>query len=240
MHADSHACRLSRGAPGGECIAWTTGYCECRARNCETSSEITVTSEAPTVQAENGDVSVTLNQKQISEVPNPGNDLTYIVQTAPGVVIPYDFSLLQARGSGRESHPGVDQRQLTDYPPSKYCYSSSTAKSRYAVRLGKERQIPRTLHVVPTTDLSFPQGPRSAGLQRDFCGSRRLDFFRLKSNSCNRGLANHLEQSRWAVVLLEKGCESLHPRSSALQAGHHREIGPNGSRVCERGRCQIC
>jgi hypothetical protein len=27
-----------------------------------------------------------MNQKQISEVPNPGNDLTYIAQTVPGVV----------------------------------------------------------------------------------------------------------------------------------------------------------
>ena len=54
------------------------------------SSEITVTGEAPLIQAENGDVSATMNQKQISEVPNPGNDLTYIVQTAPGVVMNTD------------------------------------------------------------------------------------------------------------------------------------------------------
>jgi hypothetical protein len=56
----------------------------------KTSSEITVTGEARFVQAENGDVSTTLNQKQISEVPNPGNDLTYIVQTAPGVIMNTD------------------------------------------------------------------------------------------------------------------------------------------------------
>ncbi|PYV59935.1 MAG: hypothetical protein DMG98_04235, partial [Acidobacteria bacterium] len=31
-----------------------------------------------------------MNQKQISEVPNPGNDLTYIAQTAPGVVMNTD------------------------------------------------------------------------------------------------------------------------------------------------------
>jgi hypothetical protein len=55
-------------------------------------SEITVTDEAATIQAENGDVSATMNQKQISEVPNPGNDLTYIVQTARGVVMNTDLS----------------------------------------------------------------------------------------------------------------------------------------------------
>jgi hypothetical protein len=48
---------------------------------------VKVTGEAPLIQAENGDVSTTMNQKQISEVPNPGNDLTYIAQTAPGMVM---------------------------------------------------------------------------------------------------------------------------------------------------------
>ena len=53
-------------------------------------TEVTVTDEAPLLQAENGDASATMNQQQISEVPNPGNDLTYIVQTAPGVVMNTD------------------------------------------------------------------------------------------------------------------------------------------------------
>jgi hypothetical protein len=51
------------------------------------STTIKVTGEALVLQAENGDVSTTMNQKQISEVPNPGNDLTYIAQTAPGIVM---------------------------------------------------------------------------------------------------------------------------------------------------------
>src|SRR5215469_1999631 len=54
------------------------------------TESVSVTAEAPLVHAENGDVSATLNQKQISEVPNPGNDLTYIVQTAPGLVMNTD------------------------------------------------------------------------------------------------------------------------------------------------------
>src|SRR5438874_2813325 len=53
----------------------------------KTGSEITVTDEAPIIQAETADVSTTMNQKQVSEIPNPGNDLTYIVQTTPGVVM---------------------------------------------------------------------------------------------------------------------------------------------------------
>jgi len=53
-------------------------------------SEITVTGEAPLIHAENGDVSTTMNQEQISEVPNPGNDLTYIAQTAPGAIMNTD------------------------------------------------------------------------------------------------------------------------------------------------------
>jgi hypothetical protein len=52
----------------------------------EASALITVGDEAPLLQAENGDISTTMNQKQVSEVPNPGNDLTYIAQTAPGAI----------------------------------------------------------------------------------------------------------------------------------------------------------
>jgi len=70
-----------------------------------TSSEVTVTDEVPLIRAENGDVSMTMNQKQISEIPNPGNDLTYIAQTAPGVVMSTDmqglanFSILGMPGT---------------------------------------------------------------------------------------------------------------------------------------------
>jgi hypothetical protein len=60
-------------------------------RIAKVSSEITVTDEAPIIQAENGDTSSTMNQKQISELPNPGNDLTYVAQTAPGVVMNTDI-----------------------------------------------------------------------------------------------------------------------------------------------------
>jgi hypothetical protein len=71
----------------------------------KTSSEITVVGEAPVLQAENGDVSATMDQKQVTDVPNPGNDLTYIVQTAPGVVMNTDvqggsnFSILGMSGT---------------------------------------------------------------------------------------------------------------------------------------------
>jgi hypothetical protein len=66
------------------------------------STTVKVTEEAPLVQAENGDVSATMNQKQISEVPNPGNDLTYIAQAAPGVVMNTDVG-----GAGNFSSLGM-------------------------------------------------------------------------------------------------------------------------------------
>jgi hypothetical protein len=59
----------------------------------EESTTLKVTGRAPLIQAENGDVSATMNQMQISEVPNPGNDLTYIAQTAPELENP-------AKGAG--------------------------------------------------------------------------------------------------------------------------------------------
>jgi len=67
-------------------------------------TDMTVTDEHVSVRAENGDVSTSINQRQISEIPNPGNDLTYVVQTAPGVVMNTDvqgmanFSILGMPG----------------------------------------------------------------------------------------------------------------------------------------------
>ncbi|MBV9483338.1 MAG: carboxypeptidase regulatory-like domain-containing protein, partial [Acidobacteria bacterium] len=52
--------------------------------------QLFVAAEAPLVQADNGDVSITMSQTQISELPNPGNDLTYIAQTTPGAIMATD------------------------------------------------------------------------------------------------------------------------------------------------------
>jgi hypothetical protein len=51
------------------------------------STTIKVTGETPLIQAENGDFSTTISEKQILDVPNPGNDLTYIAQISPGMVM---------------------------------------------------------------------------------------------------------------------------------------------------------
>jgi len=81
----------------------------------EAHSEIKVTDEAPLLHAENGDVSDTIGQPQISELPNPGNDLTYIAQIAPGAVMNTDltgfgsFSLLgMPSTSNRYTADGLD------------------------------------------------------------------------------------------------------------------------------------
>ena len=69
------------------------------------TASTTVTAQASRVQADNGDSSTTLNRQQISDLPNPGNDLTYIVQSAPGVVMNTDvqgyanFSVLGMPGT---------------------------------------------------------------------------------------------------------------------------------------------
>lgn len=48
---------------------------------------VEVTSEAPLVQTANADVSTTFSIQQIQNLPNPGNDITYLGQLAPGSVI---------------------------------------------------------------------------------------------------------------------------------------------------------
>ena len=70
-----------------------------------TSTTVKVTDEIPLLQTENGDVSATFNQSQISETPNPGNDLTYIAQTAPGAIMNTDS--IGFGGSGNFSILGM-------------------------------------------------------------------------------------------------------------------------------------
>src|SRR5580700_4059595 len=48
---------------------------------------VEVTSEAALLQTESSEISTTFNAREISEVPNPGNDLTYVAQTAAGSVM---------------------------------------------------------------------------------------------------------------------------------------------------------
>lgn len=48
---------------------------------------VEVTAGANVVQTENGNISTTLSPEQIATIPNPGNDLSYYVQTAPGAVM---------------------------------------------------------------------------------------------------------------------------------------------------------
>ncbi|HKD86337.1 MAG TPA: carboxypeptidase regulatory-like domain-containing protein [Terriglobales bacterium] len=51
------------------------------------SQTVEVTSAAPLVQADNADLSTNFNQTLIANQPNGGNDITYIAQTAPGMVM---------------------------------------------------------------------------------------------------------------------------------------------------------
>jgi hypothetical protein len=65
---------------------------------------VNVTGETPLINAENGDASSTVSGLQIAQVPNPGNDLTYIAQTAPGAIMNTDggygnFSILGMPGT---------------------------------------------------------------------------------------------------------------------------------------------
>ncbi|MBV8114061.1 MAG: carboxypeptidase regulatory-like domain-containing protein [Silvibacterium sp.] len=48
---------------------------------------IEVTEAAPLLQTQNADISTTFNALQISSLPNPGNDITFMGQLAPGSVI---------------------------------------------------------------------------------------------------------------------------------------------------------
>lgn len=51
------------------------------------TQSITVVEATQVLQTENADVSTTYNSQMIQNLPNPGSDLTYFAQTAPGVVM---------------------------------------------------------------------------------------------------------------------------------------------------------
>jgi Carboxypeptidase regulatory-like domain len=50
------------------------------------TTTVTVTEAAPLLQTDNGDTATSVNAQQVSNVPNPGNDLSAIAQLAPGVI----------------------------------------------------------------------------------------------------------------------------------------------------------
>src|SRR5260370_14164214 len=50
-----------------------------------TTTTVEVTSEGALLQTENANITSDFNTKQIQETPNPGGDITYIAQVAPGV-----------------------------------------------------------------------------------------------------------------------------------------------------------
>ena len=51
------------------------------------SQTVEVSGAAPVLQADNGNISTTISETMIANQPNPGNDLTYLAQTAPGAVM---------------------------------------------------------------------------------------------------------------------------------------------------------
>ena len=51
------------------------------------SQTVNVVEAPPVLQSENADVSTTYNAETLATLPNPGGDITYIAQTAPGVVM---------------------------------------------------------------------------------------------------------------------------------------------------------
>lgn len=53
----------------------------------QAAQSVIVTEAAPLLQVEGGNVASTISEKQAENIPNPGNDLTYMAQIAPGSVM---------------------------------------------------------------------------------------------------------------------------------------------------------
>jgi len=121
------------------------------------SSEITVTDEGSLIQAENGDVSTMMNQKQISEVPNPGNDLSYIAQTAPGVLMNTDQSTAAFSILGM---PGFSYLRTIDGMNENDNYQNNNLGGKLFLTLGQNQIEEAT---VVSTGYSGPFGGAAGG-----------------------------------------------------------------------------
>jgi hypothetical protein len=53
----------------------------------DTSTTIEVSAAENLLQTENANIATTFDTRTVQNIPNPGNDLTYIAQTAPGVAM---------------------------------------------------------------------------------------------------------------------------------------------------------
>jgi hypothetical protein len=51
------------------------------------STTVEVTGEAPLLQSDSSEISTSVNQLAVESLPNPGNDLSFVAQTAPGSVM---------------------------------------------------------------------------------------------------------------------------------------------------------
>jgi outer membrane receptor protein involved in Fe transport len=50
------------------------------------TESVTVTESVPLVQSENGNEATTLNESQVQEIPNSGNDMSFTAELAPGII----------------------------------------------------------------------------------------------------------------------------------------------------------
>ena len=67
--------------------ASTTATSDVRLTVGSAAQTVEVTAAAPLLHTEAADLSTTFSQQQVQSLPNPGNDLTFVAQTAPGSVM---------------------------------------------------------------------------------------------------------------------------------------------------------
>jgi hypothetical protein len=77
-----HQPRGGRGACSG-----TLTTVDFRLAVAEQTQTVEITENAATVQTENGDIATTIISEQLANLPNPGNDLSFVAQLAPGAVM---------------------------------------------------------------------------------------------------------------------------------------------------------
>ena len=75
-----------------------------------TSDTVTVTEQGALLQTEDANISSNFDTHQIQNIPNPGNDITYVAQTAPGVIM--NNSTWAATATSKRLWPAGDSQFL--------------------------------------------------------------------------------------------------------------------------------
>src|SRR5260370_6258075 len=99
--------------------------------------KVTVSTEPSLIEPSNPNTTTTLNATQLAEIPNPGNDLSYVVNLAPGALINTSSSTSFGYGNTEVNGlPSVANNFSIDGLDANNAYRNTNAAGASGLQLG--------------------------------------------------------------------------------------------------------